>query len=243
MIRESDGSRVTSRFLYDSVFADAVRYGNPAGRPVCQKNQSLEGIVSTVTTDGRWEQMTSRKSPSFSRSTERDNGDHSKTVDETKASCEGYASLIDKYAADFQQLFDSNARGCWLLLLILLYQCSPIITSIWYAVNGVYMTFVRRLVGEIDCEISVNHGLRANWIVSQSEVLTTTMKVKFHKSHGRMNAEIIYIFVITLTYPGKVGLIEMILEQLCPVAQNFIRVVLVECSEQCHNSRLLMAVE
>ena len=58
-----------------------------------------------------------------------------------------------------------------------------------------------------------------------------------------MNAEIVYSFFIVSSDPGKVGLVEMLLEQLNSVLENLLWVIFVKCSEEFDDVFFLRLIE
>jgi hypothetical protein len=58
-----------------------------------------------------------------------------------------------------------------------------------------------------------------------------------------MDAEVVHCIVVVPAYPSKVRLVEVVLEQLRAVVENFVRVIFVEGSEEADDFILLMEIE
>lgn len=82
-------------------------------------------------------------------------------------------------------------------------------------------------------------GTPQRWKEGRERKLTTAVEVQLHKRDGRVNAEVVGIIVSVRTDPREVRLVEMLLESLQAMLQDWSGVVLVEGFVECNDLFLL----
>jgi hypothetical protein len=125
---------------------------------------------------------------------------------------------------------------------ILFHQGPSVISPVGYTINRMDVAPVRRLICEIHC-VLVSTNAPATIRIAGLSKLTAAVKVKFHEGNWRMDAEIVDCIVVMPAYPGKVCLVEVVLEQLRAVVENLVWVILVEGPEEADDFILLMQIE
>ena len=74
-------------------------------------------------------------------------------------------------------------------------------------------------------------------------ILTPTMKIQFHESHGTVNPIIIRIVIPEFANPREIRLPEVFSEKSKAMLEDGLWVVLIECQEKIDDTLLLHGTE